>query len=398
VTEEPSEKRSITIVVLDADGNLGELGPFVAATPWWPDTLPIGEVYPGLAVLRLLSATPAPGARIGGDVTYLAEPLSGELAPKRRALGTTPWPGTLHDDVLRLPWATPGGPADDLAWACSHLERAGAPTQYRTWNLSAIWTIPTTRGDAWLKCVPPFSQHESVVLDFLADLPGVAVPRLIASSGHRQLLASMPGDNGYRATLAQRRVLVDELVSIQRSTVQRTGELLDRGVPDRRWPALLQAAANVVDRQCPRDPRLHQLLVSADARIAAIDACGLPDVLLHGDAHGGNARIGSGTGNGIWFDWADARIGHPLLDVAVLERPRTLHRAVLLEHWLGAWRAAIPGSDPWRAWELVRPLAALGDAVVYQGFVDQIEESERIYHLEDVPMCLERAAELAAAR
>jgi Phosphotransferase enzyme family len=397
VTEESSEKRSVTIVVIEGDGSLSQLDPFVAPTPWWPDTLPIAEAYPGLAVLRLLSATPAPGLRIGGDVTYLAEPLAGELAPTRGPFGTTPWSGVLRNDPLRLPWAIPGGPADDLEWACSHLERTGAPTQYRTWNLSAIWSIPTTQGEAWLKCVPPFSQHESAVLSFLADLDDVAVPNLLASSGHRQLLASMPGENGYGATLAQRQVLIDGLVSLQRSTAERTGELLARGVPDRRWPPLLAAAADVVDRLLPVDRRLHQLLETAGARIAAIRACGLPDVLVHGDAHAGNARIGPGTGNGIWFDWADARIGHPLLDVAVLDRPGTAHRAALLEHWLRAWEAAVPGSDPWHAWQLVRPLAAISDAVVYQGFVDQIEESERIYHLEDVPICLERAAELVTA-
>jgi hypothetical protein len=394
VTVASSAGRSVAIVVVDGDRDLAQLDPFVVETPWWPDVLPIVEARPGLAVLRLLSAVPAPGVRIGGTVTYLAEPLSGALAPVATpAFSTRPWPGALHEDALRLPWAVPGGPAEDLEWACTHVKPTGLPTQHRTWNLSAIWTIPTTDGDAWLKCVPPFSQHESAVLDFLGGHP---VPRLIASSGHRQLLQAMPGENGYSATLAERRVLVDELVSIQHSSIGRTSELMDRGVPDRRWPALLRAAADVVDRRLPADPRLRHLLATADARIAAIDACGLPDVLVHGDAHGGNARIGPGTGRGIWFDWSDARIGHPLLDVAVLERPGTVHRAALISHWLDAWGSSMPGSDPQRAWELVRPLAALGDAVVYQGFLDQIEQSERIYHQEDVVPCLERAAALAA--
>jgi hypothetical protein len=384
----------VTIVVVDGDRDLAQIGPLVVPTPWWPDVLPIVEAHPGLAVLRLLSAVPASGLRIGGTVTYLAEPLSGALSPAAPpALSTQPWPGALHEDALRLPWAVPGGPAEDLEWACAHVSPTGAPTQHRTWNLSAIWTIPTTDGDAWLKCVPPFSEHESAVLGFLADHP---VPRLIASSGHRQLLQAMPGENGYGATLAQRRVLIDELVSIQRSSIGRTSELLDRGVPDRRWPALLRAGADVVDRRLPADPRLRHLLDTAEARIAALDACGLPDVLVHGDAHGGNARIGPGTGRGIWFDWSDARVGHPLLDVAVLERPGTAHRTALIEHWLDEWKSALPGSNPQRAWELIRPLAALGDAVVYQGFLDQIEQSERIYHEEDVLPCLERAAALAA--
>jgi Phosphotransferase enzyme family len=384
--------RTVTIVVIDEDGVVGQLAPIDVATPWWPDVMPIVEVHPGLAVLRLLHGEPAPGRRIGGSVTYLAEPLSSPLAATVPALRTRPWLGALHEDALRLPWAEPGGPAADLAWACEHVELDGAPMQHRTWNLSAVWTIPTKGGDAWLKCVPPFSAHEPAVLELLADHP---VPRLLASSGHRQLLAAMPGEDGYAATLAERRVLIDQLVTIQRSTVERIAELLGRGVPDRRLPELLQAAADVVDRALPDDPRLRSLLDGADARIDAIGSCGLPDVLVHGDAHGGNARIGPGTGRGIWFDWSDARIGHPLLDVAVLERPGTASRAELIEHWLGAWRAAIPGSDPHRAWALIRPLAALGDAVVYQGFLDGIERSERIYHLEDVVLCLQRAAELS---
>lgn len=394
MTVASSGGRSVTIVVDRGDGELVAHGPLDVPTPWWPDVLPISQALPGLAVLRLLTAVPAPGLRIGGAVTYLAEPLTGVLAPPApAAYSTRTWSGTLEEDVLRLPWAVPGGPSEDLEWACTHVERTGAPVQYRTWNLSAIWTIPSVGADAWLKCVPPFSQHEPAVLEILAGHP---VPRLIASCGHRQLLEAMPGENGYGATLAQRRVLIDELVSIQRSTVERIPELLERGVPDRRWRALLRAASDVVERWLPDDPRLKDLLDTAQARVAALEACGLPDVLVHGDAHGGNARIGRGTGRGLWFDWGDARVGHPLLDVAVLERPGTADRAALTEHWLSAWEAAIPGSDAHRAWTLVRPLAALGDAVVYQGFLDQIEPSERIYHLEDVLPGLERAATLAA--
>jgi hypothetical protein len=68
-----------------------------------------------------------------------------------------------------------------------------------------------------------------------------------------------------------------------------------------------------------------------------------------------------------------------------------------MAYWLDAWRRACPGSDPVRAWSLVRPLAALGDAVVYQGFLDGIEASERVYHEGDVLPCLRRAAALGGA-
>jgi hypothetical protein len=380
----------VTIVVVEGDGVVGQLEPFEVSTPWWQDVEPIVATYPGLAVLRLLEATPPPGAVCGGQVTYVAEQLPEELAPRTsERWPTRPWHGTLHDDPLRAPWATPGGPAADLAWASTQVERTGAPTQHRTWNLSAIWSIPTTEGDVWLKCVPTFFQHEAVIL---ARLEGHRVPRLLAAQGHRELLEALPGEDGYDATLDQHRTLIGELVSLQLATVATTDQLLALGVPDRRWASLLEAASDVVARRLPRNPELGALLDGADARVAAIEACGLPDVLVHGDAHGGNARIGPGTARGIWYDWGDARVGNPLLDVAVLERPRTLYRDALLAHWLEAWRTAAPGSDPHRAWPLIRPLAALGDAVVYQGFLDRIEASEQIYHQDDVVPCLLRAA------
>ncbi|HEV3211902.1 MAG TPA: aminoglycoside phosphotransferase family protein [Acidimicrobiales bacterium] len=389
----PTGGRTVTLVVVEGDGVDGQLEPFEVSTPWWQDVEPIVATYPGLAVLRLLEATPMPGAVCGGQVTYLVERLPEELASR----ATEPWPirpwhGSLHDDPLRAPWAMPGGPAADLAWACTQVERTGDPTQHRTWNLSAIWSIPTTEGDVWLKCVPSFFRHEAGIL---AWLDGHRVPRLIAARGHRELLESLPGEDGYDATLDQHRVLIDELVALQLATVATTNELLGLGVPDRRWASLVAAASDVVTRRLPRNAELGALLDTADARVAAIEACGLPDVLVHGDAHGGNARVGPGTGGGIWYDWGDARVGNPLLDVAVLERPRTLHRDALLAHWLEAWRAAVPGSDPHRAWPLIRPLAALGDAVVYQGFLDRIEASEQIYHRDDVVPCLLRAASAA---
>jgi hypothetical protein len=46
---------------------------------------------------------------------------------------------------------------------------------------------------------------------------------------------------------------------------------------------------------------------------------------------------------------------------------------------------------------LLRPLAALRNALVYQGFLDNIEPSERVYHLGEVQPSLELAAGVAEA-
>ena len=64
--------------------------------------------------------------------------------------------------------------------------------------------------------------------------------------------------------------------------------------------------------------------------------------------------------------------------------------------WIDAWRAECPGSDPSRAADLIAPIASLRRAVIYQGFLDHIESSERRYHASDVRDWLREALEQAA--
>ena len=61
------------------------------------------------------------------------------------------------------------------------------------------------------------------------------------------------------------------------------------------------------------------------------------------------------------------------------------------------WRADVPGSDPLRTVELLRPVAALRAAGVYANFLTDIEPAEHPYHADDVPFWLQRAEELGAA-
>jgi len=391
VSDAPRPGRVVTIVLQDGEAHRA-LPELPVESPWWSDVEPIGAAFPGLAVLRLLEVTGADASGAGGHVCYLAERLPAELAPHVE-WPTRPWDGELTDDPLRQPWAVVGGPARDLAWASSQLGALDRATQIRTWNLSAIWRLETSDGVVWLKCLPSFASHEPVVLRALADQP---VPRVLAADAHRELLADMPGVDGYAATAAVQLGLIDTLVAIQRSTRARVDELERAGVPDRRLPVVLDLAAEVVARRLPDDRDLAWLLSSAGERVEAIEACGLPDVLIHGDAHPGNARIGPDVRTPVWFDWGDARIGHPLIDVAVTERAAVPLRDALVAHWIEAWRAAVPGCDPATAWQLIQPIAALGNAVVYQSFLDGIEQSERCYHRDDVDPCLRHAASLAA--
>jgi Phosphotransferase enzyme family len=379
--------RTVTLVLCGHDGTvLGQLEPFTVDTPWWQDIGPVHRRYPSLSVLRLLGGLPARAATMGGSVSYLAEIGPG---PKT-GLSLRSCEVVLADHPLRAPWARPGGPAADIAWASGIVDPTGPAVQHRTWNLSAIWSMPTRTGTVWLKCVPTFFRHESAVVSLVA---GPCTPKLIAAEGHRILLEDLAGEDGHRASVEEACRLVDDLVQLQSGTAPRVPELLAAGVPDARWPALLPQLRDLVARRTPNDGRLLGLMANAEARASAIDECGLPDVLVHGDAYPGNARLG--TVPGVWFDWGDSRVGNPLLDLAVSARFAPADAEILEQHWLAAWARAVPGSDPGRAWELLRPLAALREAAVYQGFVDNIEPSERVYHLGDVQPSLDRASALS---
>ncbi len=65
--------------------------------------------------------------------------------------------------------------------------------------------------------------------------------------------------------------------------------------------------------------------------------------------------------------------------------------------WLAHWREAVPGSDPARALTLLAPIAAARQAVIYRGFLDNIEPAEHPYHAADPVDWLSRTAALVRA-
>ncbi len=391
--------RSVTLVLCLRDGTvLGALPPFQVTVPWWQEVGPVVDAAREVAgvevtVLRLLGAASDTGC--GGPVTYLAE-VDTPVGP------LTPWREPVSDHPLRLPYARPGGPAADLTWADAALTRLGrsrtaAPQQVRTWNLSSLWRLPTGDGDAWLKVVPPFFAHEGAVI---AALGSPDVPSLLATDGPRVLMAGLPGADLYEAEGEMLTRMVDLLVGLQAQWTGRSAELLGLGLPDWRSEPFTAAAAVMLDRtagQLDLDTRrtCERVVAGLPARFAALEACGVPDTLVHGDFHPGNL-IGDQSHLAL-LDWGDCGVGNPLLDrSAFLPRVPQAQRAGVLDHWDGRWRAAVPGCDPARAAELAGPVAALRQAIIYDGFVQAIEPSERIYHAIDAARWLRTLAAGAA--
>lgn len=393
--------RVATLVLCTPAGELlGQLPPFEASLPWWQEAQDLvarvrQEHDVDVRILRILDASlPAPP---GGRVTYLAE-VDGAQAG---GLPLSGWPGALEPHPLRPAYAEPGGPSRDLAWADATLEdhglvRTGPPQQMRTWNLSSLWRIPVEEGSVWLKCVPPFFAHEGAILSRLQDGP---VPQLLAHEAGRVLTPDIPGEDLYDAQLPTLLTLVSMLVSLQTEWCGREDELLELGLPDWRGDSLTMAIESVVKRTWPElvseDRRaLSGLLDRLPRRFASLAQCGVPDSLVHGDFAPGNARGREDTI--VLLDWGDCGVGHPLLDMpAFLDRIASDSVAPVRSHWTTRWRQAIPGSDPTRAAEILAPIAAARQAVIYRGFLDAIEPSEHAYHRGDPALWLHRAAELA---
>ncbi|HEX8495893.1 MAG TPA: aminoglycoside phosphotransferase family protein [Actinomycetales bacterium] len=396
--------RSVTLVLTGAHGRVrGVLPPLDVPVPWWQEAAPVVAAARErfgvqVTVLRLLHGGSAQAC--GGPVTYLAE--CDDEVP-----GLAPWagPDPLAPDPLRMPWAVPGGPAADLRWAEGALEAidrplAGRPEQVRTWNLSSLWRLPTAAGLVWLKAVPRFFAHEGAVL---RRLDPAVVPTVLAHDGARVLLDDLPGDDLYGAQGDVLLQMVSLLVGLQAPWVDRCDELLALGVPDRRAARFVSRAQLTLERTADQlDPAVRRacvrLLDTLDERFRALADCGLPDTLVHGDFHSGNLIgdpvdvPGPTPGRLALLDWGDCVVGNPLLDrAAFLAGVPADEQSRVQSHWAELWRTHQPGCHPERAATLIGPVAALHRAVVYDGFLQAVEPSERVYHAGDPARWLARA-------
>jgi phosphotransferase family enzyme len=384
-----SPGRRVRALVVHDGALLGALPPFDVPSPWWADVEPVAAELDRLlgartAVLRMVSTT---GALMrGGEVTYLAESLT---PPTSRPA----WDGTPDHDVLaphqhRMRWAEPGGPARVLDWATAELRAldrplTGQPVQVKSWNLSCLYRLPTTAGPVWIKCTPPFLAPEALAARYVAEHDPDLVPTVLAATadGGCTLMADVPGRDCWDADAATVRAVLPRHVAVQAALA---GHALT-GLPDRRVSTLADRAERLLapdvtgELDAAEQQALARLVAELPERAAAIAAAGLPETLVHGDFHPGNWR--SDGRRHVVFDWCEGSRGHPAYDVLRLAEwlPDPL-AALATERWAAEWRAAVPGCDPGRAAELVRPVQHLEAALTYQRFLDGIEPDERRYH------------------
>jgi Ser/Thr protein kinase RdoA (MazF antagonist) len=267
----------------------------------------------------------------------------------------------------------------------------GPAVQVKTWNLSALFRLPTGQGPVWLKTTPRFASDEASVIAAFARVDPTLVPPVIGAGPGRVLLEHLPGEDCWDASPQVITSAVQRLVAAQAVLA---GQPASRqpGLPDRRTPVLAGQIRALLDGQVAGELTAGEVAAARGllSRFPQLDDCGLPDTIVHGDFHPGNWR--SDGGPPVIVDWADAHFGNPVLDglracdfLPVGQRPPAARA------WIDAWASRLPGCDPARALRIAEPLAHLTSAVRYQEFLDGIEPSERIYHLGD-PAAAIRAA------
>jgi aminoglycoside phosphotransferase (APT) family kinase protein len=105
-----------------------------------------------------------------------------------------------------------------------------------------------------------------------------------------------------------------------------------------------------------RLPRRAEQLREAISELAAI---GVPETLLHGDLHPRNLAVRDGKV--LAFDWTDAAVSHPFLDLVtfVEKRSPSSKDTRVRDAYLAEWEAYASPADLRRALVLAEELGAL---------------------------------------
>ena len=231
--------------------------------------------------------------------------------------------------------------------------------QARVWRLSCLLRAPTGDGDVWFKAntTSPLFVNEGVVMGALAGLFPGQVPAPLAVEPERgwMVLADFGEEVGWEAPME----VVEEVTqTYARMQVEATAGL--PGVDAATWLSPDEEAG------------LRAAVPGLQARCAELAGNAVPPVLVHGDLHLSN--VARRPGGYLFFDWTDACVAHPFLDLATIRRGTAFVDAAdeaelrerLRQAYLPEWASFEPPGRLARAWELAAPLGALRQAVSYR--------------------------------
>ena len=290
----------------------------------------------------------------------------------------------------RSPWSLPGWRDEVRGWLDAEAGQLGrrllAVEQVKVWGISTVLRVETDRGDLWFKASAalPLFVNEAVVTRRLAErFPG-RVPAPVAVEGDRGWILFEPFEVvGWSAPVELQSELLRRFAALQVESAGVADELLADGLLDRRLDVLerqldeLLADRGALHRLTTAEvralrrlaPRLHEL-------VRRLDVLGLPRTLVHGDLHPANvARVGEET---VYFDWTDACVAHPFVDLHSLQWVQDEGtREALLDAYLAPWRPIVAEETLREAVALARVVTPLHHAVSYSTIAASLEPTSK---------------------
>jgi hypothetical protein len=302
-------------------------------------------------------------------------------------------------------WTKPGWYAEALGWIDDQLDaagspRTGVPVQVRSWGLSNVLRCPTAAGDVYFKAVA----HSSTITPARVDSPPLLLahePRLL-----RHLSDERPGQVVSPLAIDEDRVwmLLPDLgppltaeadvevwiaamrghARLQRSYAESPERLLEMGCVDRPLTVLaaeidrLFGPNTITDRldQAERDrlPGHADRLREAINELADI---GVPETLLHGDLHPRNLAVRDGRV--LAFDWTDAALAHPFLDLVTFieKRSEISLDPRLTDAYLAEWEEFASPSDLRKALVLAEQLGSMYQLMSYLHLLEYLSGPSR---------------------
>ena len=305
---------------------------------------------------------------------YLDELESGDVPAERPAWARAGWLDTVRP------------------WIESELGRLGHTVveleQVKHWSISSVLRVRTDGSDFYVKVparLPLFVEEGTVTARLAERFPDYVPAPLAVEPKHGWFMMSKFEEIfDWQAPLATRCDALRRFAGLQRRTAELTPELLGDGCLDRRLDVLEtqidpllddpEAVGRLASEELDELRRLAPTLRELCRRLAGFD---LPPTLVHGDLHMLNvARVDAEL---VYFDWTDACIAHPFIDLLSLQWEKDeSSRAALLDAYLDPWRDAESPARLREAVGLAAVVIPLHHAVSYQHIVAGLEPAAKL--------------------
>ena len=375
----------------------GLAAPVLETHPKWKEVAE-GEPIPTLVLTEPAGAdwSPPSGLAFGPvpettpDVPWPIRPRADELLAELAANAPAP--------ELRPRWARRGWFARASAWMVAAAADAGRPltaepSPFFLRGISALLRAPTDGPDLFLKAVFPPFHAEPVLTRLLAERSPEAVPTVLAVEPDEGWLLVEDIGSAWVGDVPEAdrpRALgrgAAALVAIQRAFALDGGAirtLLDAGAPHRPLADLVPSVAAAIGPDgfgvgdALEPARGRRVLDAVATAVARLEAVGLPESVVHGDFHSGNAALVEDRI--VIIDWSDAAISSPAIDLVTWiawsgDKRTEIDAAV--DAWVGAWSAVVD-RDALRA--VVDDVLIVGAAyqiVSYDGIRRNLEPATR---------------------